>query len=149
MVASITFVLGLAYCFIGMGLIGYVGHEVSLPNEGFFSDYPWLFNLLSSLVVEIVTAIVPALIIVRLNHKNGMALATAGAAVIVPLTIYFLYLDFAITDQLSGHDLLSTIIAATVSTLIFIGVLPLVIACMKKVSVLTRQGREQYKPPAV
>lgn len=148
MVASITFILGLAYFFIGMGLIGYVGGEVSIPNEGIFSDYPWLFHLFYSIGVEIATAIVPAMIIVRLNHKNGIALATAGAAVVIPLTIYYLYIDFAITDQLSGDDLISVIITTTVSTLIFVGVLPLVIACMKKISALTPQGRGQYKPPA-
>lgn len=148
MVASITFILGLAYFFIGMGLIGYVGGEVSIPNEGIFSDYPWLFHLFYSIIVEIVIAIIPAMIIVRLNHKNGIALATAGAAVVIPLTIYYFYIDFAITDQLSGDDLISVIITTTVSTLIFVGVLPLVIACMKKISALTPQGRGQYKPPA-
>ncbi|MFC3151286.1 hypothetical protein ACFOEK_09640 [Litoribrevibacter euphylliae] len=143
MVASITFILGLAYCLIGMGLIGYVGNEISTPNEGVFSDYPWLFYLFSSIPVEIVTAIVPAMIIVRLNHKNCIALATAGAAVVIPLTIYYLYVDFAITNQLSGDNLISVIIASAISTLIFVGVLPLVIACMKQFSVLTRQGEGQ------
>ncbi|TNE75979.1 MAG: hypothetical protein EP339_08355 [Gammaproteobacteria bacterium] len=141
MVASITFVLGLAYCFIGLGLTGYVGNEVPIPNDGVFSDYPWLFHLCYSIIVEVVTAIVPAMIIVRLNHKNGMALATAGAAAVIPLTIYYLYVDFAITKQLSGGDLISVLITTSVSTLIFIGVLPLVIACLKKVSALTRQVR--------
>ncbi|GAA0680268.1 hypothetical protein GCM10009104_00720 [Marinobacterium maritimum] len=148
MLASITFILGLVYCFVGMGLIGYVGTEVSISNEGFFRDHPWLFHLLSSIVVEIVTAIVPAMIIVRLNHKSGMALATAGAAVVIPLTIYYLYIDFAITNQFSEDDLISVIIAGTVSTLIFVGVLPFVIACMKKFSALTRHGRGKHKPPA-
>lgn len=148
MVASITFILGLAYCFIGMGLIGYVGNEVSIPSEGIFNNYPWLFHLFYSIIVEIVTAIVPAMIIVRLNHKNGMALATAGAAVIIPLTVYYSYIDFAITNQLSGDDLLSVIIAGVVSTSIFVGVLPLVIACIKKVRTLAHQAQGQYKPPA-
>ncbi|SFM22823.1 hypothetical protein [Marinobacter zhejiangensis] len=147
MVASITFILGLAYCFIGLGLTGYVGNEVSIPSEGVFSDYPWLFHLFYSIIVEILTAIVPALIIVRLNHKNGMALATAGAAVIIPLTIYYLYIDFAVTNQLSGDNLLSVTLTTTVSTLIFVGVLPLVIAGMKRARALTRQGREQHKQP--
>lgn len=139
MAASISFFLGLAYYSIGMGLIGYVGTEVQISNEGVLSEYPWLFHLFSSIVVEAFTAIVPAMIIVRLNHKYGLALATAGAAVAIPMTIYYLYVDFAIAGQLSGDGLISAIKACTVSTLIFVGMLPLVIAGMKKVNTLARK----------
>lgn len=148
MVAPIIFILGVAYCFVGMGLTGYFATEVSIQNDGVFSDYPWLFHLFSSIVVEIVTAIVPAMIIIRLDHKHGTALATAGAAVAIPLTIYYLYFDIGVTNDLPEDVFTSAIILSTVSTLIFVGVLPFVIVCLKTMISLTSQGRGQQKPPA-